>query len=67
MRLAGDLEKRLADAVQAIAATPVGEETKTFLDVEDAGAVTGLVREQVHRSEEKHPVRGSLLGTFVVI
>ena len=40
--VAGDLEKRLADAVQGIAATPVGEETKTFLDVEDtARAVSG--------------------------
>eukprot|EP00435_Cladocopium_sp_Y103_P066291 s282_g28.t1 len=37
----GDLEKRLADAVQAIAATPVGEETKTFLDVEELVASVG--------------------------
>lgn len=37
----GDLEKRLADAVQGIAATPVGEETKTFLDVEELVASVG--------------------------
>eukprot|EP00438_Fugacium_kawagutii_P032349 Skav234852 [mRNA] locus=scaffold840:47894:49987:- [translate_table: standard] len=36
-----DLEKRLADAVQAVAATPMGEATKTFLDVEELVATVG--------------------------
>lgn len=30
-----DLEQRLAEAVQAVASTPLGEATQTFLDVEE--------------------------------
>ena len=35
------LEKRLAEAVEAVANTPVGQETKTFLDVEDNDVKNG--------------------------
>jgi len=37
----GDLEQRLAEAVQAVASTPLGEATQTFLDVEELVASVG--------------------------
>lgn len=36
-----DLEQRLAEAVQAVASTPLGEATQTFLDVEELVASVG--------------------------